>query len=79
MNLQDFQDAASACSLHVFPVNSDATTLEGNSPGVFKAATQMWPANNQLNLLLCDKKKPKTKSAFVSWWTAVLKRLNEVL
>lgn len=38
MNLHDFQNAASACSLHVFLVNSRATILEANSPGVFKAA-----------------------------------------
>lgn len=36
MNLQDFQDAVSACSLHIFLANSDATILEGNSPGAFK-------------------------------------------
>lgn len=38
MNLQVFQNAASTCSMHVLLVNSDATTLEGNSPGMFKVA-----------------------------------------
>jgi len=37
MNLKVFQNAASACLIHVL-VNSYATMLEDNSPGMFKVA-----------------------------------------